>query len=97
MSKHTFINVLGGMPNQCIMEDYHFASNARKYALLNNKNIVIDEHCFYSSPRKWYESGRVWKNTIRNQYLVFLYEYCKYEPRQIYEMYYYGVELPEIE
>ena len=95
MTKHIFNNVLGGFANQSIMEDYHFANNARKYALLNNKNIFVGRNnYFYTSPRKWYESGRIWKRTIRNQYIVFLYEYLKYEPQQIYQMYY-GCELPQ--
>ncbi len=95
MTKNVFSFVLGGMPNQCIMEDYHFAANARRHALEHNKNIFIDKNnYFYTSPRKWYKSGRIWKNTIRNQIIVFLYEHCGYTPKQIYKLYY-GVELPE--
>eukprot|EP01084_Bolivina_argentea_P008069 15086_1 len=86
---------LGGMPNQCIMEDYHFMGNARNYSFMHNKNIFIDnEHIFYTCPRKQYKSGRIWKNTIRNQIIVFLYEHWGYTPKQIYKLYY-GIDLPE--
>lgn len=95
MTNYVFNNILNGMPNQCIMEDYHFAANARKYALINGKNIFIDDNnYFYTSPRKWYKSGAIWKNTIRNQVIVFLYQHRGYSPKQIYKLYY-GQDLPQ--
>lgn len=90
----TMFNELGGIPNQCVMEDFHFSGNARNYALMHNKNIFISKETFYTSPRKLFKSGRIWKNSLRNQRIVYLYEHCGYSPQQIYEIYY-GVKLPK--
>ena len=70
------------------MEDYEFISKARKYMFENSGYIYIDSNPFYTCPKKWYKSGRVWKNTIRNQIVCFLYDYMDYAPSKIYEIYY---------
>ena len=79
---------LGGIPKQCIMEDFEFMKRARNYAFENNMKIKIENNKIYTSPRKYYKSKRIWKNTIINQLVIYLYEHKGYSPEQVYQVYY---------
>merc|ERR1712062_536856 len=78
---------IGGFEWIPILDDIEFVNRCREIARNKKKKILIHPEFAYCSPRRWAKNG-VAKNTVWNQWILFLYTTVKLTPNRIYQIYY---------
>eukprot|EP01084_Bolivina_argentea_P133914 236312_1 len=86
IKREKFIEI-GGFKWIPILDDIEFVFRCREIATLKKQKIYIDENYAYCSPRRWQNNG-VAKNTVWNQWILFLYTRMKLTPEKLYQIYY---------
>ena len=86
IKRDAFIEI-GGFKWEPVLEDIEFVFRCREIAAINNKIIYIDPNYAYCAPRRWEKNG-VAKNTVWNQWIIFLFRKIGLTPTRIYEIYY---------
>ncbi|CAM9422746.1 unnamed protein product [Phaeothamnion confervicola] len=86
MTAHHFRR-LGGFPNTPLMEDVHLVLCVRKECRRAGFRIHVLPQAALCSPRRWERKG-VLRNTLLNNFFLFLYLVCDVPVDTIFAMYY---------